>query len=571
MLNTNVLTMRNIIQNYRFVIPNYQRGYSWDTERITDLWNDVIEVTEVRNNPDSEFELRNHFLGSILTTSINGKNEMILHIIDGQQRMTSLTILTAVLLDICVQNRIQSPIFNAIFSGRPATLIELNEGDDYFQSTIITPSRADNPREARLRALKDTERLTNVESNIFDNYKALYTLAEKYISNDTAQQKSQKLSEILGTFLDYIYLVRIHVPNNANTIRIFRTLNDRGMPLSPGDLAKSAIFQSVLQNPDDSSTIARLWEQTFEQIEPDQDLDEITEYLRHYFISTQRYIKMNDLPDVISDYVKQLPVVVGVPQAVDLMRRMNEEAVNYNTMVQANSEYTEINDQLKIIRKVLGVSATYPAVLAAFSRWRNHPRTLTAFLKLIENFTFRHFHVGSNKQVPAFETLMSKIGKHIRTHNEPLGQVQSWLKDISPDNAFVSTFRIATFGNNTMFKYIYWRLEQPSNIKVASLFGSEYKINPIMPKSPNDYFSRSDLDPEYYKRIGNMIMWPTKLVLNKNLQPVLNQPVATFRNSISSAQDALRQHRIWNTDAIDTRQAMLAEIARDVWTLDIDI
>jgi hypothetical protein len=92
-----------------------------------------------------------------------------------------------------------------------------------------------------------------------------------------------------------------------------------------------------------------------------------------------------------------------------------------------------------------------------------------------------------------------------------------------------------------------------------------------MPKSPNDYFSRSDLDPEYYKRIGNMIMWPTKLVLNKNLQPVLNQPVATFKNSISTAQDALRQHRSWNTDAIDTRQSMLAEIARDVWTLDIDI
>lgn len=571
MLNTNVLTMRNIIQNYRFIIPTYQRGYSWSTEQISELWNDIIEITEVRQQPDTEYELRNHFLGSMLTTSITGRNEMMLHIIDGQQRMTSLTILIAVLNDLCTQNRVLSPIFGEIFSNRPAPLIQLNEGNDYFQNTILIPSRAASPHEARSLAFRDTPCETLPEQNIRDNYKELYKLADLHISRDNPQQRAFKLSELLGTFLDYLYLVRIHVPNNANTIRIFRTLNARGLELSDGDLTKSVIFQSVLHHPNDSQSIARLWEQTFEQIEPDQDLDAISEYLRHYYISTNNYIKMKALPETYGAYLAQPSAVSGVPRSIDLMHRLNEEAGHYNTIVQGNSESTEINERLTTIRKILKVTATYPALLAGYSRWNRHPITLAKFLTLIEHFTFRHFHISSYRQIPAFETFMSKIAVHIRTNSEPLPQIKQWLKEASPDSSFVSAFKIAGFGNATMFRYIYWKLEAPPNIRLAAFLSNDFKVNPIMPKSPNDHFTRADINQEYVKRIGNVIVWPTKLTLTKQLQPVLNQSTTSFRHSISTAQTALQHHRTWGMDAIDSRQNLLSEIARTAWSLDLDV
>jgi uncharacterized protein with ParB-like and HNH nuclease domain len=228
------------------------------------------------------------------------------NVIDGQQRLTSLTIFAAALLDICVQHNVGSPIFSSIFSTNPRPFITINEGNDYFFATIIEPSRAENSREARKVSFDRTTADSDVHNRIRTNYYEIYRLISLYLQDILHNKKGFQLGGILETFLDYLYIVRIHVPNNANIIRIFRTLNERGVDLSQGDITKSIIFESVLNDNSALAQVSLLWQETFDQIDSEGTDNLITEYLRHYHISTRSYIAEGKLSTEIERYLVQL-------------------------------------------------------------------------------------------------------------------------------------------------------------------------------------------------------------------------------------------------------------------------
>lgn len=568
MLDTNVINLRQIIQNYRFVIPRYQRPYAWEEEQMIDLWNDIKEAWSVRNQVVSDFAKHNHFMGSILTTTVPNGHAGQLFVIDGQQRMTSLTIFAAALLDVCVQNHVRSPIFNNIFGERPSIFITLNEGHEFMYHVIIEPSRANQPPTARAKAIADNKAITDVHINIRENYKAVYKVISQHIDDLPQQQKTLELSGILETFLDYLYIVRIHVPNDANIIRIFRTLNDRGVDLSQGDIAKSIIFESVLHNQHALDYVSKLWQETFEQIEGDSNIDIITSYLRHFYISQWGYVAEGNLTTIIQDFVSKPSIVDNVPQAVYLLERMREEASNYNTLLQSNSNYVETNNHITIIRECLQVTLSFPALLAAMSRWNAHPVTLNKFLQLTEHFIFRYFHIQANKNIPALETFMSDVAKVIRTHQDALPIIQKMYQEKSADTSFYNAFLTASIGKATLSKYVFWKIEQSSNVPLSSILSSkDFKLNMLMPRSPNAYFSKSDLDLDYYRRIGNQLVWNSKLKLDKTMSILQNQPKNIAPVGLSSVHQALVKHKTWGPNAIDARQKFLADYAKNVWTL----
>ena len=139
MLDTNPLNLLSIILNYRFVIPVYQRPYTWDEEKILELWNDVKENWVWRYQNVDNNANHNHFLGSVLTTTVPDGQPGQLYIVDGQQRMTSLTIFAAALIDVFNSNQVAyDDNLLAMFRGNKSSVfIILNEGSDYFYNVII--------------------------------------------------------------------------------------------------------------------------------------------------------------------------------------------------------------------------------------------------------------------------------------------------------------------------------------------------------------------------------------------------------------------------------------------------
>jgi hypothetical protein len=568
MLDTNVVNLRQIIQNYRLVIPRYQRPYAWEEEQMIDLWNDIRDTWLIRNQVMSDLSKHNHFMGSILTTSVPDGHAGQMFVIDGQQRMTSLTIFAAALLDVCIQNHVRSPIFKNIFGERPSLFITLNEGHEFMYKIIIEPSRAEQSFDARTKAISHNKAITDVHINIRENYKAVYNAINQFIADLSAVQRRDHLSGILETFLDYIYVVRIHVPNDANIIRIFRTLNDRGVDLSQGDIAKSIIFESVLHNQYALDNVSKLWQETFEQLDGDSSVDIITSYLRHFYISHWGYVAEGNLTSYIQDFISKPSPVANMPPAVYLTEGMREEASHYNTLLQSNTQFTQTNEHITIIRECLQVTLSFPALLAAMTRWYNHPVTLNKFLQLTEHFLFRYFHIQAYKSIPTLESFMSDVAKIIRTHQDALPIIQKMYQEKSSDTSFFNAFLTASIGKSTLTRYVFWKIEQSDQLSLNTvLSGKDFKLNMLMPRSPNSEFSRADIDLDYYKRIGNQFLWGSKLKLNKSLSFLQNQSKTSMPISLTSIHKAMQEHKTWGPNAIDARQTILAELAKNIWTL----
>jgi uncharacterized protein with ParB-like and HNH nuclease domain len=572
MLNTNVVNMRQIIHNYRFVIPKYQRPYSWEEKQMRDLWNDIYDAYLIRTDLTRSYEQRNHFLGSILTTNIPGEPESMQYIVDGQQRLTSLTIFAAALLDVFCQYAPKSEIFDLYFSDTPQVFIKLNEGNDYFRNTIIVPSRSANPQDARIKAFATNTPDSDVHTNIHDNFDEARNQILRFASNFPPAERPEKLGGIFSTFLDYVYLVRINVPTQSNIIRIFRTLNARGADLSSGDLAKSVIFESVLNNPAGLDQVSQLWNETFEQIDRDATDDPITNFLRHYFVSTQKYIAEKDLTSEIEKFLTR-SILTEVPPAIDFMKRLKEEASFYNTILQDDSDDVVLNDTLIAIRECIGVTATYPAVLAAFTRWSRQPEKLRKVTRLIENFAFRYFQVEKNNSVENFEKFMNTVAKLIRENVDPIDDVRRLMKERSQDHIFVRDFGVAKFTKTPLIKYIFWRVENNPKIRLSMLLDktSKVKAQLLLPKKPNTAFAKQDIDMDSVTQIGNYFVTASKVNATKDMRYVVDMPDVLLRKGQDTVAEAIRAVGIWNPRSIAARQESLSKIARVVWSLDIDI
>lgn len=224
----------------QYIIPPYQRPYSWNEEQCTELFDD-LKKSFYSNQKDSLNE--GYFLGNIvIASSKEAKNK--LEVIDGQQRLTTLTILMKALTFFDENNK---KLRNAIW-----------ELDD----------RTDKPKEQRLNTTvfedKDSiflKEVLSADSNFFDNqpkkkdnqYKKnihlFYTELENF-----PEDEIQKFVDFL---LYDVSLLPIQTEGSSkdiareNALRIFETINDRGLPLSDSDIFKAKLFSMALDDSKD--------------------------------------------------------------------------------------------------------------------------------------------------------------------------------------------------------------------------------------------------------------------------------------------------------------------------------
>lgn len=231
--------------DYVFSIPFYQRPYSWEEEHVRELSDDLLSAME-------EQEGGFYFLGSIVLIKEEGKPEA--QIIDGQQRLTSLTILLCVLRDLIqdegskkeINERIKQEAKN--LQGIPERLIfELRRQDQAFFKEYIQNNNATS-------SLPPLRGLNEVEERIVKNARYFYMLLKK------------EAQEVLLKFATFIsikcFLVVISVPNEDAALRIFSVLNARGLDLSHADIIKADLLQRISTvNPNKLEEEARKWEE----------------------------------------------------------------------------------------------------------------------------------------------------------------------------------------------------------------------------------------------------------------------------------------------------------------------
>ncbi|MDR2652730.1 MAG: DUF262 domain-containing HNH endonuclease family protein, partial [Prevotellaceae bacterium] len=233
-LHVDQKSVKNILseKSSLYLIPEYQRPYEWDENKCRTLWDDILEFAMPDNNPDNFDGKEEYFLGSIVTF----KNESFLEVIDGQQRITTLLLLLRAVykklepakeeLSLEVKRQIEPCIWQTDEFSKP----------DKEKIRIDTKVATDKDRNAFIQILKTGD---VVGQDIYSrNYKYFIDWIDEY-----ALTYPIAFYKICVRILNNCILLPIECESQDVALRIFTTLNDRGMPLSDSDIFKAQLYK----------------------------------------------------------------------------------------------------------------------------------------------------------------------------------------------------------------------------------------------------------------------------------------------------------------------------------------
>ena len=291
-----------------FLIPDYQRPYAWEEEQCQTLWDDIFAFAFPDNNSDKFNSDDEYFLGSIVIfENDKGKKEVI----DGQQRLTTLMLLLRAFYakfgnmkdenSIRTSERIAQCIWKTNEFGQP-NLDELK-----INSEVAT----DNDKEEFLQILK-TGKMDKVQKS---NYAKNYRFFQEKIENFLSEYPSY-FAYLPTRILNNCILLPIEAESQDTALRIFSTLNDRGLPLSDADIFK-AQFYKYYSDKNQKDTFIEQWKK----------LEEIT---------TSIFKPLNGTPmdELFTRYMYFLRAKQGIKSSTTEALRKFYEKNNYSILKQ---------------------------------------------------------------------------------------------------------------------------------------------------------------------------------------------------------------------------------------------
>jgi len=236
-LNVDQKTIENLLSDRRadFLIPDYQRPYAWGDEQCQTLWDDIFLFSFPNNDKDAFDEKEEYFLGSIVTyKNENGKSEVI----DGQQRLTTLMLILRAFYDKfanmqdtnskLTRNHIEKCIWKTDAFGTAV------KSDLKIDSEVAT----DNDKEEFLELLRTGEVKAGSKSQYVRNYQFFQCKIDNFL-----QEFPSYFPYLPVRILNNCILLPIEAESQDTALRIFSTLNDRGLPLSDADIFKAQFYK----------------------------------------------------------------------------------------------------------------------------------------------------------------------------------------------------------------------------------------------------------------------------------------------------------------------------------------
>jgi uncharacterized protein with ParB-like and HNH nuclease domain len=335
-------TVQQLLQSQSFSIDEYQREFKWEKDHIdellSDLFNKFISCYKTGDDTKKVSNYEEYFLGSIIVTKRNGKN----YLIDGQQRVTSLTLLL-------------------IYLYREATAI----GHPVVQ-TIAPLIYSDNLGEKRFN-LDIPERLPVLEA-LFENkpfnpdgkdesIQNMYARYSDIEQNDLIEDLGESLPHFIYWLMTRVGLIEIATDNDNYAYAIFETMNDRGKPLSPVDMLKAYLLAPVEDAEKRKNANIEWKKQVFglisygDTLEPERDSNFMKAWFRAQYGETIRERKAGAsdkdwelIGSVFHRWVRENSARLNLGKETENLAMINKElpffAKAYLKVLEASRKYT---------------------------------------------------------------------------------------------------------------------------------------------------------------------------------------------------------------------------------------
>lgn len=540
----------------QFVIPIYQRPYSWTLHQCSQLWRDVLAA--------HDSSVSGHFLGSVVYIE-KGIYQVTtipqLLVIDGQQRLTTVSLLLAALAralkasgtpeDVAAASKIENYyLFNSMETGEARHKLILTRADKDTFIAIIEGRKLPDEASANL--------VTNFEFFQEGIRKAKIPPAE------------------IATALQKLLIVDIALDHqNDNPQLIFESLNSTGLDLSQADLIRNFVLMSLAREEQE-----KLYEEHWYPMERRFGDTEYAE-LFDRFIRDYLTVELGNIPNIKEVYAAFKQYV----QDERGKRSLQEMVANIGTfsgyfvkLANASDDSKQVNDVIRDIN-TLKVDVAYPFLLELY-RDREagvlQHEEFIEILRLVENYVFRRSICGipTNSLNTTFATLGKEINKDNYLESTKLAFLVKDSYRRFPDNdEFKREFVIKDVYNLRNRNYLLRKLENHGRKEPVVV--EEYTIEHIMPQNENlspvwqaslgEEWAR--VHKQYLHTIGNLTLTGYNSELSDRPFHEKQKMPGGFADSPIRLNRFLANHDYWDEASIQQRAEELAKLAIEIWPI----
>ena len=557
-------TFRKLIGNgLIYKIPRFQRDYSWEMEQWEDLWADILSTLK-----DSEESA--HYMGYLVLQS---KDDKSFDIIDGQQRLTTATLIVLAILKniqrlIDAGNDAQANVqrLNQIrqtYIGYldPVTLISrpkltLNRNNnDYFQNYLVPLGHLPQ------RGLRASEHLLRKAFEWFDKQ------VQDYLKKSGGRNEGQSLARLVEDLSDHLFFTVITVTDELNAYKVFETLNARGVRLSSTDLLKNYLF-SVLDREQENSHELRNLEDRWENMVSRLQSEKFPDFLRTHWNSRYKLSRQAELFKTIRNNVKDRKRVF------ELIRGMEEDLDNYLALSSPEASDWSQDDKHQVnILKMLRVKQPFSLLLAAKRKFGE--KDFSSLLRAVMVMTFRYNTIGAYspaEQEKIYNNLAERISRENVTRLE---QIWESLRPIYIDDkrfkADFSEKSIKTTDSRAkrIVRFILCSLEKQLSGYEYDFSSDSSNIEHILPQNAPDGWGGFTYDENttLVYRLGNMTL--LRASENRDLgtdEYAEKRPV--FKESgFEITKKLATEYSEWSPESIANWQRWMAAQACTIWRI----
>lgn len=552
-------------QKKRIVIPRFQREFVWDKEGALNVfWDDILDNLVYKDNSIMTSE---YFLGTlVLIDNKDDSTEKERAVIDGQQRLTAITVFFCALYEVFKkigENKLADRLFSYVISednnGDPITLLNTESPKPFFQQRI-------QGREKDHSLIP----VTNEEKRLFEAYNFFYDkLAEDNLKKEIrirAIDKEYNYLDVLKIIRDQVLqckVVYVSVKSMKDAYMIFEVLNAKGEPLNAVELIKNSIFK-ILNTTEPIDDAAVLWSKIKDNIESDEELEV---FYRHFWISKYHFVTQKKLFMDFEERIKDNKTVYK-----SFLKELSNSALNYQKIINPKREHWNTSEKLQVyyslmafkVFNVTQVRTILLSLLDSYDKKKIKLSLLKGILVFLENFHFVFSAICSSRP-SGLESRYSKYAIMLNNENDKSkipGIIKSLKEDIKRSVPSYDLF------SSKMANLWFTDEEQKDKKKIQYIFGriermlqSTFELE-VLPFSLEHISSQSS-DKEYVGKIGNLLPLSEKINSDVGNKPYSDKIKEYSKSELKCVKDFLNKYgklEDWTEENVNTRTKLIIEI-----------
>jgi hypothetical protein len=556
--------IREILQTAYYKVPRFQRPYSWDRENVEDFWEDSV----VNSEGDC-------FIGSIVVFKMK---DTVKGIVDGQQRLTTITMLLCALRNALkdhghtsLAQGVQKLVERPDISNKDQFVLQTETSYPYLQELIQKFDPPDvepdiGAEETLLKAAFDL--LTTKISSTIDAVKADQSLSE--------EEQKKRIEKNLADIRDKILclkLIFIELDDEDDAYLAFETLNTRGKDLTVADLVKNHLTKLIRTKNANVDTTKDKWNTVVETLEDSEAELRVEEFLHHLWLSEYEYTTAKKLFKAIRKQVQKSSAKAFLDTLLresKLYRQIHEPAYG---------KWTKEEEPLQASLRALGlfrVKQQIPMVLSVLREYRKGGIKLkhaVDILQAIENFHFKFTAISSQRSSGGISFMYALHARNLlaaATLPEKLNEI-STLKTklrakIPSYQEFEATF--SELGYSEQFtkqkKLVQYVLARFTSAAASGIAIDMEKMTIEHLASQNAKHPTA-LQANDIARIGNLLLVDNKLNGKLANKPFAEKKAALVKSNVP-LDDLITAANDWQGPQIRKRTQQLAKLAYEkVW------